>query len=1269
MKRLFLFAATMVCSVTIFAASVTVGGHACTSEGDIADLTSILDAREGVTATGTISWDATTATLTLSNATIEDSNSEAVLSISLSSDITLQLTGTNVLRSTYSGYQNCIALNSGNANSLTITGDGSLKAISQQWYPVSVPSSATLAIEDVSLDLSTEQATDKYYNYGINYNSGTGGTLTINNATVKAGQIGGMKSITLTDCKVVAPDGAEVVKIDETTYKVGIGENLAYGVVIAPAPKYGDTIEVDGVKYRISSMAAGSEKVYVVVQDYAAASLTIPASVSYYDIDFTVEYIINKAFKGNTTITSVDVACQQIWSNAFENCTNLETVTLREGVQQINQYAFSNIKATSIHLPASLYSLDANSGSPFSRNKFTEITIATGNTSFVVGEDGAIYNTAKTKLMAYPYNWAGGKFTTIPETVTTILDETFYNCQNIADTLVIPENLARANRAFSSSNVKCVVLNSESLYLSNVFQGTSAIKEVIIGKKCKKVGELMFWSCDNITKITVLAPTMPTLYNYRCFSTTVQTSAIVYIPCEQTATYQADADWANFSNFEEKLMYDVDLEGEHGVVTRTSGANCNEVTVSVSDVESGYTFVNWSNGSTETSTTFTITSDTTIRANIKKNLAVGDLFRANTVEGVSVLYKILTKEPGNMTVQVGDKNGFVGGGYAIDQSYNGPLTISETVNYFDEIYTVVALGHRAFDHCSITSLSLPNTVQKLDQNSIYECTKLKSVNIPEGLTIIPRYNFSYMNSLESITLPTTLEYICSGVFNMNTKMATIENWNPSQYKRVGNNVGTMNTKFFSDLGTDDGNIVYAGDILLRQNASAGIDTLFIKEGTRLVCGDLKGDETLTTIVLPASLEAIGDMSFYNMLSLTSCIIKAADPVEVYQARDTQDPTRTMTASQLKSGTTPEISTIKFYVPKASVSAYKESTTWAGMDIRPIGGWDVTFIDGDGNRIGEVQHIEEGQMPVLPEITPTKTPTTESVFSFNGTWLITGGTIVSTEQTTYSDMVYTAQFNESPRPYNIYFIDDDDTPIWNAELNYGSAITFGGTLPTTKQDAQYDYTFSGWSDDFEDGVTTVNGEMTFRAQYDKVLRKFHVYFYLTEADALAQTNRLGRSEEITYGGSAAEIATTIIENKIDARECEQIIGWNGGDILNITGELHVWPEWGVGKYTIVFFDPIAEQAIKTITDVECGDIITAPAAPEYDGYTFQGWDSEDYKNDTFTHDLQINAVYVSTPTGIDALGGKQQAVKLIEDGRLYICMPDGTRFDAQGKQVK
>ena len=411
---------------------------------------------------------------------------------------------------------------------------------------------------------------------------------------------------------------------------------MCFGAASTFAASVGDEITVNGVKYQIKSVTEGSESVDVAVQvDYAGASLVIPASIEYETVVYTVNSIKNMAFKGNTNITSVDIACKSINSGAFQNCSNLGTMTLREGVTLLGGNNLNGNAVTSLHLPASLTSLDVSTYyvSALHKNKLASLTIAEGNTKYELRDDGAVYTKDGKSLVGFLYDYEK-PFGEVPEGVEMISQCAFEGCKNMADTLILPSTLTATESAFYlGCNVKCVILNcSGYTVINNMFQNDPDLKEIILGENCKQIGQLAFKGCDNVEKITVLGTTMPTwqygtdsswpsfgVYNSR----NPFESATVYVHCGQKETYEADVNkWANFQNIVETLLYSVKTQSEHGTVTITDTTDCNVVTVAVSDVESGYRFASWSNGSTDISTTYKVAADTVITANFIKTFTV-----------------------------------------------------------------------------------------------------------------------------------------------------------------------------------------------------------------------------------------------------------------------------------------------------------------------------------------------------------------------------------------------------------------------------------------------------------------------------------------------------------------------------------------------------------------------------------------------------------------------------------------------------------------------
>ena len=104
-------------------------------------------------------------------------------------------------------------------------------------------------------------------------------------------------------------------------------------------------------------------------------------------------------------------------------------------------------------------------------------------------------------------------------------------------------------------------------------------------------------------------------------------------------------------------------------------------------------------------------------------------------------------------------------------TYQGSLTLPETVSANGQSYTLTAIGDEAMMGCrSLTSLTLPATVKTLGEGAFAICATLASINIPDGITEIPVGCFGYCPKLTAVTLPasvTTLGkmafYGCSGM--------------------------------------------------------------------------------------------------------------------------------------------------------------------------------------------------------------------------------------------------------------------------------------------------------------------------------------------------------------------------------------------------------------------------------------------------------------------------------------------------------------------------
>ena len=74
---------------------------------------------------------------------------------------------------------------------------------------------------------------------------------------------------------------------------------------------------------------------------------------------------------------------------------------------------------------------------------------------------------------------------------------------------------------------------------------------------------------------------------------------------------------------------------------------------------------------------------------------------------------------------------------------------------------------------SLESITLPSTIKQIGKYAFWSCSALTSIDIPEGVTIIGYRCFDECSSLESITLPSTIKEISEYAFAQCNKLKTI----------------------------------------------------------------------------------------------------------------------------------------------------------------------------------------------------------------------------------------------------------------------------------------------------------------------------------------------------------------------------------------------------------------------------------------------------------------------------------------------------------------
>ena len=201
--------------------------------------------------------------------------------------------------------------------------------------------------------------------------------------------------------------------------------------------------------------------------------------------------------------------------------------------------------------------------------------------------------------------------------------------------------------------------------------------------------------------------------------------------------------------------------------------------------------------------------------------------------------------------------------------------------------SVTSIGDFAFESCSLTSFNIPNGVTVIQLGTFWGCKSLTSITIPESVTQIWKHAFWDCKSLTSITIPKSVTIIDSEAFR-DCDSATIYCeassrpsrwdylWNFSNLPVVWGYTGksgiTQEGLKYAISKDKDGNeyisiIGYEGynenlsvpETILIENKN--IPVKFISESA------FKGCESLTNLIIPDSVSAIGDGAFEDCYKL------------------------------------------------------------------------------------------------------------------------------------------------------------------------------------------------------------------------------------------------------------------------------------------------------------------------------------------------------------------------------------------------------------------
>ena len=229
-------------------------------------------------------------------------------------------------------------------------------------------------------------------------------------------------------------------------------------------------------------------------------------------IEEGIKYIEADTFEDCKNLESVTLpeSIISISDNAFCNCSNLSNIVLPENLEHIASGAFANCKSLKkINIPATVTFLgNSSEDDDYFRNPFegcsaiTSISVEPNNSEFYSSKGTDNYNAILTKSN---YLLVGCSNTKIPSNVVAISRHAFNGCSGLTS-IEIPDSVTSIglNAFYGCSGLTSIKIPDSVTSIDwGAFYGCSGLTSIEIPDNVTSIGYGAFGACSNLTSIKV----------------------------------------------------------------------------------------------------------------------------------------------------------------------------------------------------------------------------------------------------------------------------------------------------------------------------------------------------------------------------------------------------------------------------------------------------------------------------------------------------------------------------------------------------------------------------------------------------------------------------------------------------------------------------------------------------------------------------------------------------------------------------------------------
>ena len=489
-----------------------------------------------------------------------------------------------------------------------------------------------------------------------------------------------------------------------------------------------NTITIDNLKYQLNNDQTAS----LVGYTGSFENLVIPEKISYEGYTFNVASIGDSAFKDCSSLTSVVIpnSITEIGKDAFYNCTNLAKVDYNGTVSQWKSISgYNNVSKI----------IKCTDGVIGNRN-----IVIIDNLKYQLNNDNTAYifsyvNKTKTFEIPESVTYEGYSFN-----VTSISSQAFYGCASLTS-ITIPNSVTSIGDSafYNCSDLKFVIYNGKktrwnAISISN--SNNSYLTGAII--KCTDgiIGNGNTVTIDNLKY---------QLNNDQTASLVGYTASLENLMIPEKISYEGYT--FNVTSIGDKAFYKC---------TSLTSVTIPKSITTIGSLVFGFAGLQSVNYNGTKAEWKSITGSGNINLVIKCTDGIYANSNNALVDGIK--YTLEDDYTAMVSAYYGDSQNII---------------IPESIEYVGCTFKVMYIAPSAFKDCtSLTSVTIPNSVESIGDNAFQNCTSLTSITIPDSVISIASYVFNGCSKLKKIEIPDSVTYIGSKAFDGTAFYNTVKNW-------------------------------------------------------------------------------------------------------------------------------------------------------------------------------------------------------------------------------------------------------------------------------------------------------------------------------------------------------------------------------------------------------------------------------------------------------------------------------------------------------------